>query len=318
MSSVREEVQKREDRAAQDPFWKEELLNVPVIFLGVAIYAVGINLFLRPLHLYSGGMMGFAQLITTLLRDNLGISFGKLDVSGILYYIFNLPGLILALRLMKRRFIIKSVFSITLITVLLTLIPIPGTPILEDRITNCLVAGIMAGGGIGLVLRTGASDGGSDLIGMILIQQRGKTSIGRINLMVNAVLYGLCLFFFDVPTVIYSVIYSVFNALMCDHMHTQNINVQALIVTKQKDTSAMEIGIMGEMKRGITRLHGVGSFTNEDETILITVVSKYELAQLMSIVNEYDPTAFVMIDEGVRVSAMGHSHARSRWALPMA
>ena len=305
MNSVRDEVTLREQTEEKSKtVWEEERFRVPGIVLGAVIYAVGINVFLRPLHLYSGGLMGFSQLFVTLLTRYTGVRTGSIDLAGIIYYLLNLPGIILAARYMKRRFVAKTIIAISVITVLLTIIPIPAAPVLEEKIANCLIAGIMAGVGIGLVLRTGASDGGVTLIGMIAIQNGARMSVGKINTGVNVVLYGICLLLFDIPTVIYSLIYSVINSVACDRVHTQNINVQVMMITKLEDTVPLEIEIMGAMHRGLTRMSATGRYTGENESVFIMIVNKYELHKLLSIIKEYDPAAFLVVDEGIRVE--GH------------
>lgn len=301
MGSVFLAVNEREKEAEQRPWLKEEGLRALGIIIGSAVYALGVNLFLRPLHLYSGGFMGFAQLLTTLLRDYAGLNLGRLDLSGIFYYILNLPGLIIVFLTMRRRFFFKTIFTITVMTLILTLIPIPEIPILEEKLGNCMVAGIISGIGVGIVLRMGACDGGMDLVGMLLIQKKGNYSIGKINITANLVLYAVCLILFDIPTVIYSLTYSVICNLTCDRVHVQNINVKALIVTKMEVVEPLEIELMGRMHRGITRWGAYGGYTGHEETILMMVISKYEITQLKSIVHQVDPKAFVLIDEGVQV-----------------
>ena len=303
MPSVMQEVNRKE-RAAENGSWiREEPKRFAGVVLGVLIYSVGVNTFLKPLHLYAGGFMGFAQLCNTLLHDYLGIHW-KLDISGIIYYILNIPGLVIAFKTMRRRFVVKTVLTVTIMTAMLTLIPIQQQPVLDEIIANCLVAGIMAGIGVGIVLRMGSCDGGMDLIGMIMIQKNGQSSVGQINIISNIVLYGIMLLLFDVPLVIYSLIYSVVCSITYDKVHTQNINVQTLIVTKMKDVDKLEIEIMGEMHRGLTRWKAYGSYTGEDETILMAIISKYEINQLKAIVHQFDPHAFVMMDEGVGID--GH------------
>ena len=303
MSSVKQEVRKLERKNEEQPFWEEERLRLPLILLGAIIYSVGVNCFLRPLHLYSGGIMGFSQLITTLMK-NAGILSMKLDLAGILNYLLNLPGLILALKVMRKRFAVKTILSLSLTTLLLTLIPIPQTPVLEETIANILVAGILAGTGAGLILRAGASGGGMDLIGMIVVQKMGHFSVGSVNVSANVILYSICLIIFDVPTAIYSLINSVIQSTACDRVHTQNINVQVTVITKLKDTEPLEIAIMGSTGRGLTRLSGSGRYSNEDESVFIMVISKYEISKLLGVIREHDPAAFILLDENIRVE--GH------------
>jgi len=304
MASVIQAVNEREKASSQKPWLGHEAKRSLGIILGSVIYALGVNLFLRPLNLYSGGIMGFSQLFTTILRDYLGMNLGKLDLSGVFYYVLNIPGLVVAWFTMGRKFFIKTIFTVSCMTLILTLIPIPDTPILEETLANCLVAGIMSGGGIGLILRMGACDGGMDLIGMILIQKKGNYSVGEINIAANVLLYLACLLLFDIPTVIYSLIYSVMSSMLCDRVHTQNINVQALIVTQMQVVEPLEIELMGQLSRGITRWNAYGGYTGHEETVLMVIISKYEIAQLRAIVHQIDPGAFVIVDEGISVD--GH------------
>ena len=299
-SSVMQEVNRLEDQKDSGFQWKLEARRFAGIILGSVMYCLGVNLFLRPLHLYSGGMMGFSQLFTNLLYEKAHL-VTKLDVAGIIYYTMNIPGLIIALRTMRGKFVIKTILTVTFITFLLTLIPIPQHAILEEKVANCLVAGVIIGIGSGLILQMGSCAGGNDLIGMILIHNKGILSVGRITIYTNIVLYGFCLVLYDIPTVIYSMLYSVMCSTACDRFHTQNINVEALIVTKLEDISALEIEIMGQTRHGLTKWEAKGSYTGENETVLMTVISKYEIAQLKSIVHQFDPHAFVIIGEGVGV-----------------
>ena len=301
MASVKDAVNSRELEQKNQSQLIPEISRWIGIVIGSVIFAVGINQFLRPLHLYSGGMMGFSQLFTYLLHDRFGVVAGNIDLSGILYYLLNLPGIIIAFLKMPRRFFFKTLFTVSCITFLLTLVPIAPEPVLEETVANCMIAGLMAGVGVGLTLRMGACDGGMDLIGMLLIQKRNGMSVGRITLATNMLLYAVCLVLFDIPTVIYSLLYSAACSLMSDRIHTQNIDIQALVVTKRTDLETLEIELMGQMGHGLTRWKAVGSYTGDEETVFMTVVSKYEINRLKAIIHEYDPNAFVMIDEGVSV-----------------
>lgn len=302
--SVEELVVQEEEQMARDDTGvkaaKKESLKVPVIILGALIYSVGMNLFLRPLHLYSGGFMGFAQLIQDLMTRT-GVNLHNFNISGVLYYILNAPGLIIAAKKMRRRFILKTLLAVTAVTVLLSIIPIPNSPIMEDSLTNTIMAGLICGAGVGIMLWTGACDGGMSIIGMILINIRGKGSVGHINIATNAVLYTIMLFLFDVPTVIYSLIYSVFCSIAADKIHTQNIFTQVTIITKLEDTKPMEVEVMGRLHRGMTEIHAKGIFTGEPVRIFIIYLSKYEVGRLKAIVKSYDERAFIVEDEGVRI-----------------
>lgn len=302
--SIEELVVKEEEKIARNDQGtkavKKESMKFPVILLGAIIYSVGLNCFLRPLHLYSGGFMGFAQLFQELLA-RAGINFGGFNISGVFYYLMNVPGLVIAAKKMRKRFIIKTVFAVTAITVLLSVIPIPDTLILEDRLSNTIVAGLICGAGIGIILWMGACDGGMNIIGMLIVMLKGKGSVGQISLATNVVLYGVMLFMFDIPTVIYSLIYSVFNSISADKIHTQNISSQVTVITKLKDTKPMEVEVMGRLNRGMTEIDASGIFTGEPVKMFLIFVSKYEVSRLRAIVKSYDPSAFIVETAGVHI-----------------
>ncbi len=310
-SSVHELVISEENRLAKKDRGKQAIkqegLKLPLILLGAAVYSFSLNIFLRPLHLYSGGLMGFAQLFESLF-NRAGITFGGVQISGILYYLMNVPAIILAFKKMRRRFIIKTVFAITSISVMLSLIPIPAAPILNDMITTVILAGVLCGIGVGIILYEGACDGGMTLIGMLIVAIRGKSSIGQISIMTNIVLYGIMLFLFDIPTTIYSFIFSLFSSIATDRIHAQNINSQVMIITKLDDIRPMEVEIMSRLNRGMTEIKGKGTFTGEDVRVFVVYVSKYETSRLRAIIQSHDPRAFIAETSGVRIDGPFMKH----------
>lgn len=285
-----------------EKYWKWYQINRYLGALaGAVVYALGINLFIVPVSLYSGGIMGFAQVIRTVLVEYLHAPFQNFDVAGVIYYLINAPILLLSMKRIGRRFFVKTVMCVTIVTVLLSVIPIPAQPILpDDTLACCVIGGIICGLGMGLALKCGGSLGGTDIVGMMLIKWRRDFRVGRVNMIVNVVLYGICLFLFNVPTVIYSLIYAFVSGFAIDKVHAQTINVEVRVITKKKDEE-LEKEIFAELDRGVTKWEAVGAYTEEPVHVLYILASKYELSQLKSIVYKHDPHAFVVIDEGVSV-----------------
>ncbi len=302
--SVKEQVRKEEARLRKADrginAYKSEGMKLPVIILGAAIYAFGFSVFMRPLHLYAGGMMGFAQMIKYGLGA-LGVSIPGVDITGIIYYILNIPAMILAYKRMRKRFIIKTVIAVTSVTLLLLIMPSPSSPVLESIIGNAMVGGLICGAGVGVILLMGACDGGMDLIGILLINKNGNTSVGRVSLIANAFLYSTMLIFFDPPTVIYSLIYSVFGSIATDKIHAQNISTQVTVITKLPDTRDMEVEVMSRLDRGMTEVDANGIFTGEPVKMFIIFINKHESGRLHGIIRAHDPNAFIVENEGVRI-----------------
>ncbi|MBQ3696788.1 MAG: YitT family protein [Spirochaetales bacterium] len=266
--------------------------------VGGVIYAVGVNMFIVPFNLYSGGIVGIAQLIRTLLADYIHLDFGSKDVAGIIFYAINVPILLYAFPRLEKLFFLKTIVAVTSLTLAMSFIPT--TMVVNDCLASTIVGAFISGAGIGLVLRNSGSTGGMDVIGMLISKAHGNISVGRVNLTVNLVLYAICLFLFDVQIVVYSVIFAVVHAFAIDRFHSQNINVEAKIITKV-DPSLIEKVVFTEMGRGVTELQSVGAYTQESEHILYILISKYEVHQLRNIVRKYDKNAFIVFNEGVWV-----------------
>lgn len=279
----------------QRRFWYDQLLTM----VGTLIYCVGINLFAVPAGLYSSGLLGLCQLIRTMLEQFLNLSFGTLDISGILYYIMNIPILLLAWRRLGKSFVIRTMVFVVWCVLLLSLIPtvslLPGDPL-----TAGAIGGVISGIGIGMVLRASATLGGMDVIALMIIQKRKGFSVGGMNLALNLLVYGGCMLLFDIPTALYSVVSAVVYSVVVDRVHTRNIDVEATIITKE-DASGLEQKLFHELGRGVTQLQGVGAYTQEGVSVLFVVLSQFEVTLLRQIVQSYDPHAFIVMKDHVKV-----------------
>ena len=170
----------------------------------------------------------------------------------------------------------------------------------DDVLAGSVIGALICGYGMGTALSMGGSLGGMDIVGMLLIKWKKNFSVGRVNMITNVVLYGICLFLFNVSTVIYSLIYAFVSAFAIDKVHAQTINVEVRVITKKKDEE-MEKEIFSELDRGVTRWEAIGAYTEEPVHVLYILASKYELSQLRNIIYRHDPHAFMVIDEGVSV-----------------
>lgn len=278
---------------------KERWIEFAWSTAGCFLFAFGVNIIITPLGLYNGGFMGIAQLIRTVLFQVFDFSFLKqIDIAGIVYYIINIPIFYWAFRAMGKGFLVRSLISVTIQTVFMTFIPIPAEPIFGDRLMACIIGGLVVGTGVGMILRGRSSGGGQDIIGVIFAKKYPGFSVGKIAIMMNVLVYAVCLWMFDIEVVVYSLIYTTVLALACDRVHVQNINMSVMIFTKQE---GIEKIVLEEMGRGVTKWEGVGAYTNETSHVLYIMISKYEVEQLKEITHRVDPQAFIILNEGSMV-----------------
>ena len=279
-------------------FPASELLHCLGILGGTLLYSLGMNLFVVPAGLYTGGIMGLSQLLRTFLLRATGWT-PAIDIAGLINYAINLPMLLLAWRRLDHRVVLKTLLSVTGTTIFLSLVP--RTDILSgDQLARCLIGGMLCGCGIGITLWMGGTSGGMDVIGMMLLKRGSHTSIGHVNLIWNLALYAICAAAFNLSTAIYSILFSFISTTAMDKLHMQNINVEVTVVTKVLSPE-MEHEILVDLHRGITRYEGVGEYTGQPVHIFYILVTKYEISRLRAIVCKHDPHAFIVAKDGAVV-----------------
>ena len=281
-------------------------LRMAALLAGSFLAAWTVNTFIVPCGLYSGGILGLSQVIRTVLNTYFGIGSESIDLAGALYLAANVPLLILAYRSLGHTFVFKLIFCTVCNSVFMTLLPVPAQPVIDDILTSCLIAGLLNGLAMGLVLTCGGSTGGLDILGLYLSKTKGLTA-GQITIVFNVFLYLLCLLLFDTETVIYSAIFSMLTSVFIDKMHQQNITAQAIIITKEDD-GGLPDAIMKSVARGVTFWEGRGAYTGDGVRILCVCLSKYEIETLQRTVQEIDPNAFMMVQEGVQTAGNFKRH----------
>lgn len=274
--------------------------------LGSLLMSVAINVFIVPQGLYAGGAYGLCQVIRTLLASKLGVETG-FDLAGVLYFFVNIPLFLLAFRALGRTFCLRAAVCTVSNSVFLALIPSPAVPIIPDPLTSCMIGGILVGFSAGLVLTCGCSTGGLDILGLYLSKKGGHFTVGRFSITFNAGLYTLCFFLFDATTAIYSAIYNVLSNLFLDRLHRQNVTVQLLIFTKKNDPQLPRY-IMEQLDRGVTSWAAKGGWTGDDVQVLCVCLSKYEIDTLRQVMQQVDPDAFYIVQEGVHAGGNFKRH----------
>ena len=274
--------------------------RLSIAVAGALIYALGINLFVAPLGLFTGGLMGLCQLLRSLILMVLGIDSLPFELAGVLLYAFNVPLLILAYRSMGKVFFRNTLICSTAYAVFASIVPVPPAPIVEDMLTGCLLGGVISGVGSGLALTSGCCGGGLDLLGLYLAKKGAKVTIGRFNLAFNAVLFITCGVLFDLTTLIYSVLNTIFNAMAIDRAHRQSVTVQVLIFTKE-DRPELGRFIIEKLGRSVTYWEGTGAYSGKGLHVLVVCLSKFEIEDLLHAVHARDDHAFVTVQERVRV-----------------
>ena len=273
----------------------EDIIKVVV---GSILFCLAINIFIVPNHLYTGGVLGIAQLIRSITKEIFNIK-NSFDYSGIIYYLINIPLFILAFRNLGKTFFARTVFAVSLQALLLSVIPT--VLLIENNVlTNVLVGGILGGIGVGLTLNSGASTGGTDIIGLALAKKNNNVSVGKLGLIINVIVYSIAGIMYGLETMIYSIIYAVCDSLMIDKMHEQNICSTAFIFCK-KNPKRVNDYIKNELKRDFTYWDAKGGFDDSRTYIIYTALTKFELIKLERYLKKIDDHMFMIKSIGVGI-----------------
>lgn len=277
-----------------------EMKKILLAVFGTAVFSMGVNWFIVPIGLYNGGFVGIGQLIRTILVNYAHMDFGTVDIAGLVYFALNVPLFILAFQSLGKGFFVKTVICVVCQTIFLTIFKSPATPIIEDALTACCIGGLIAGWGVGLTLKNGASGGGQDILGVYFTKKWKGFSVGKMGLIVNFMVYAVCALMFDLEIVIYSVIYTAVMSVVLDKTHSQNILTEVTIYSKSHSVEMRQF-ILEYMGRGCTYWDGFGGLTDSETSIICTVISKYEVTELLRHIHTIDEGAFVVMNECVDV-----------------
>lgn len=260
--------------------------NSFVIILGAAAIASGFNLFLVPHHLLSGGVSGLSMLVGYFTSANLSV----------MYFVFNIPILLAGLFILGRRFIGLSILSVVATTWLIAVIPV-GT-LVSDALLASVFGGVLVGIGAGISFHVGGSSGGFDIVGSIVTRYRdfpvGTVLVGLNGLVVLAAGYLSD----DWNSALASMVSIYITGKVVDIIHVSHTKVTVYIIT---DRTEEMLSRLLTLPRGVSKIKIEGAFSHKEKDMLMTVTTRYELAELKRIIKESDPAAFVNIVETVGV-----------------
>ena len=273
--------------------WKD-LIRV---LLGSLFFCIAINFFVVPNHLYTGGVLGLSQLIRSIVIDAFKIK-STFDFSGILYYLINIPLFIVAYKSVSKTFFFRTLFAVSIQSLMLSFIP--DKQLVDNILTNVLVGGILGGVGVGMILSSGASTGGTDIVGLALAKKNNHFSVGKLGLLVNTIIYVIAGLRYGLEIMIYSIIYSFVDSLVVDKMHEQNICSTAFIFCKENPRQLNDF-IKNELKRDFTYWRAQGGYDDSRTYIIYAVLTKYELIKLERNMKRFNIHSFMIKSEGIGV-----------------
>jgi len=281
--------------------WKE-IKAYLIITLGLAFGAIGWTGFIIPSEIVGGGLTGIASIIYFVLNIDVGITT----------LVINIFLIILATKLIGASFGIKSIYSVVVFSLFLSLFgTIIDAPLVSERMMAAVTGGIMCGIGGGFVFAYGGSAGGTDIIAMI-INKFHNYSLGRLLLAMDVIIilssYPL---FRSIETMVYGFMTIAIIAYAIDLVISGNKQtVQFFIFSRKHKELAEQIVYTG--KKGLTILPAIGGYTGENIKILLVYARKKESPILYRIIKSVDPEAFITVGSVMGAYGEGYDELKIR------
>ncbi len=286
--------------------WKEifKPKNLFQIIIGVAMAVFAMKGFMIPNNFMDGGVTGISILIHEIFHINISI----------LVIIFNLPFVYLGYKKIGKTFAVQTSFAIILLAAGLLFINIP--IVTTDKLLIAIFGGILIGTGVGLVIRSGGVIDGAEVIA-VFTKRRTGFSNSEIIMLFNTFIFAGAAVHFGYETAMYSLI-TYYGATRATNYVVDGIEQYTAVNIISSQHDKIKDLLVNELGKGITVYKGErgylpGSFdVKEDADIIVTIVTRLEIAHIEEAIIHIDPKAFIYIQSineasGGILKAKGHA-----------
>ena len=261
---------------------KQLLKDYALIVLGTFLAALSLPLFFLPYDIAPGGISG----ISTVLASVLPLSVGLIS------FVLNVPLFLIGWRTVGWRFAVRSFIAMSLMSLFIDLVPV------RDVSGNVMLAsvfgGVLLGVGLGLVVRAGATTGGTDMAAKMIHSRVAFLPIATILFMIDGLVVAVAALVFGLQAALWALI-SLFVSSQAMDSVIKGFNTAMQFMIISRDSAEIVRRIHTEIDRGCTRLMAEGTYSRLPVGTLLCVVSRTEAPRLKKLVAEVDPQAFVTV-----------------------
>ena len=276
--------------------WLRTGLDVLLMALGAAIYAIALDVFLLPNKVSPGGVTGLAAIVHTLFTW---------VPAGALTLLLNLPLFLWGGVKLGWRFLRKTVFATIAASVFIAVLEPLLPKYTGDRLLAALYGGLILGAALALVFLRGGSTGGFDIVAKIVSLRWPLLSIGRVILISDGLVIAVsALAYHDIETALYTAVALFLSARAVDGLLAGAERGRlAIIVTT--DPGAVIDRIFAEVGRGATLLQGQGGYGGDARGVVLCAIRVGEVGRLHRAVKQADPHAFLIMAEAGEIVGEG-------------
>ena len=270
---------------------KQIAWNYVLILVGTAVMALAIQCIYDRVGLVTGGFTGLTIIIRNITKSVIsgGIPLWFANI------VLNIPVFIYSYVKFGKKFVGRTLFATIMLSVWLYIIP--GVDLSgDDYLLAALFGGVFTGVGMGIVLRAGATTGGTDMVAALIQTKMRHYSVVQIMQVMDAAIVIAGLYVFGLRSTLYAVVSIFVSTKVSDGFLEgfKNSKAALIITNHYKEVAAR---VMDELGRGVTGMDAKGMYTQDYKCVLYCVVSRKEIVQLKEIVNDVDPDAFVIVSD---------------------
>lgn len=259
---------------------KSFVMKVLITIFYSIIFALGINLFIGPAEILSSGMSGIVQIV-----DYLSVNL----TYSMIYFALNLPGIILSIIYLGRKFTVLSLISILTVTIATTVIPLH--QVTDDILVNCIFGGLLMGYGAGGMLKNHSSNGGLDIYGMLLFKKFG-INFAKFSLIIDIAICMVAAMFFGLEIALFTILSIAVRILTLKMVYRNHDKLTVWIVGKNLDRIDYFINL--SLRRGSTFIdHAKGGYDKGDKQVIMVTLDTIEYLHLIESIEDYGDDVFV-------------------------
>ena len=288
VKSLRSAISKR-------PAAAERFFSYAQIILGALIGGAAYPLFMTPNKIAPGGITGIATILNHLFQWPVGT----------VTLILNVPLFLISYRAMGRIFAFRSLVATLFFTLFIDVLPLQ--PMTTDPLLGALYGGVMLGAGLGLIMRGGATTGGSDMVARMVNKRFQFISTGSFLFAIDFAVVVSAGFLIGATEALYSLICIFLSARIMDTIIIGFSSNKACFIISSRWQEISD-RIMRDMDRGVTQLTARGAYTGTERPTLLCVIGRSEIMALKRILREEDEKAFVIIVEAHEAIGDGFTH----------
>lgn len=263
------------------------ILDIIYIILGALFISIGINLFLLPHKMTTGGASGIATIVYYIFNLSMGVTI----------MLVNIPLFLISIKKLGWRFSIKTILSTILLSIFVDIFTFDSlvSKINTDLFTSCLFGGIIVGIGLSLTFKAGASSGGSDLLAQIIYNLTSLQSVSQILLVIETVIISAVIIVFkDINLGFYSIIAMYISTKVIDILF-EGIYYTREVKIISKNSNKIVEEILYDLRRGATILKGIGAHSNTEIDVITCVITRPQISKLKNIIRRNDKDALIYI-----------------------